>query len=779
MNIRHLLPFVAILTIFDVFSQPAYKNHKLPVETRVKDLLERMTVTEKIGQLCCPLGWEMYTKTNDKTVVPSEKFIDQMQQMPIGAFWATLRADPWTKKTLVTGLNPELSAQALNELQRYAVEKTRLGIPIFFAEECAHGHMAIGTTVFPTSIGQASTWNKALIEKMGSVIALETRLQGAHIAYGPILDVAREPRWSRMEETFGEDPVLNGILGSSFVKGLQGNRFDDGKHVFSTLKHFAAYGIPLGGHNGQKAQIGTRELFSDHLLPFKMAIEAGARTIMTSYNAIDGIPCTANPFLLKDVLRDQWNFHGFTFSDLGSVEGIASTHRVAPDIKHAAAMALKSGLDMDLGGNAYGKNLEHALKEGLISSADLDSAVSNVLRLKFEMGLFENPYVNPSLAANSVRNIEHRNLAKEIALQSIVLLKNKNDILPLSKNLRKIAVIGPNADNQYNQLGDYTAPQDESNTITVLEGIRKMVPSATVKYAKGCAIRDTTRSNIAEAVALAKESDVIVLVVGGSSARDFKTEYIETGAATVRQTDDDIVPDMESGEGYDRESLDLLGDQEKLINALSQTGKPLIVVYIQGRPLNMNNASEKADALLTAWYPGQEGGSAIADVIFGNYNPAGRLPVSVPRSVGQLPVYYSLGKMANYVEGSSSPLYAFGYGLSYTQFKYDNLHIEQNGEHISVDFTLTNCGNRDGDEVVQLYLHDVVSSVATPPIQLKDFQRIGLKKGESKKIHFDIAPSQLSIYNREMQFVAEPGEFVIMIGAASNDIRLKGTIDYR
>jgi beta-glucosidase len=464
---------------------------------------------------------------------------------------------------------------------------------------------------------------------------------------------------------------------------------------------------------------------------------------------------------------------------LGSVEGIASTHRVAPDIKHAAAMALKSGLDMDLGGNAYGKNLEHALKEGLISSADLDSAVSNVLRLKFEMGLFENPYVNPSLAANSVRNIEHRNLAKEIALQSIVLLKNKNDILPLSKNLRKIAVIGPNADNQYNQLGDYTAPQDESNTITVLEGIRKMVPSATVKYAKGCAIRDTTQSNIAEAVALAKESDVIILVVGGSSARDFKTEYIETGAATVKQTDDDIVPDMESGEGYDRESLDLLGDQEKLINALSQTGKPLIVVYIQGRPLNMNNASEKADALLTAWYPGQEGGSAIADVIFGNYNPAGRLPVSVPRSVGQLPVYYSLGKMANYVEGSSSPLYAFGYGLSYTQFKYDNLHIEQNEENISVDFTLTNCGNRDGDEVVQLYLHDIVSSVATPPIQLKDFQRIGLKKGESKRIHFDISPSQLSIYNPGMQFVAEPGEFVIMIGAASNDIRLKGTIDYR
>jgi beta-glucosidase len=779
MNIRHLLLILAILTIFNGFSQPAYKNRNLPIEARVKDLLERMTVTEKIGQLCCPLGWEMYTKTSEKSIVPSEKFIDQMQQMPLGAFWATLRADPWTKKTLITGLNPELSAKALNELQRYAVEKTRLGIPIFFAEECAHGHMAIGTTVFPTSIGQASTWNRALIEKMGSVIALETRLQGAHIAYGPILDVAREPRWSRMEETFGEDPVLNGILGSAFVKGLQGNRFDDGHHVFSTLKHFAAYGIPLGGHNGQKAQIGMRELFSDHLLPFKMAIQAGARTIMTSYNAIDGIPCTANSFLLKDVLRDQWDFQGFTFSDLGSVEGIATTHHVTPDIKHAAAMALQSGLDMDLGGNAYGKNLGKALKEGLISSADLDSAVCNVLRLKFEMGLFENPYVNPSLAADSVRNIDHRNLAKEVALQSIVLLKNKNNILPLSKNLRQIAVIGPNADNQYNQLGDYTAPQDESNIITVLEGIRKAVPSTSVIYAKGCAIRDTTQSNIAEAVALATESDAIVLVVGGSSARDFKTEYIETGAATVKQTEDDIVPDMESGEGYDRESLDLLGDQEKLMNALSQTGKPLIVVYIQGRPLNMNNASEKADALLTAWYPGQEGGSAIADVIFGNYNPAGRLPVSVPRSVGQLPVYYSLGKMANYVEGSGSPLYAFGYGLSYTQFKYDNLHIEQNEENISINFTLTNSGNRDGEEVVQLYVRDVVSSVATPPIQLKDFQRIGLKKGESKKIHFDISPSQLAIYNREMQLDTEPGEFILIIGAASNDIRLRGTIDYQ
>ena len=747
-----------------------------PTEERVADLLSRMTIEEKIGQLCCPTGWEMYHKTGDHTVAPSALFRERMQHMPPGSLWATLRADPWTEKTLQTGLNPELAAKALNALQKYAIEETRLGIPLFFAEECPHGHMAIGTTVYPTSLAQAGTFNRELIREMAAAIGLEASLQGAHIGYGPILDVAREPRWSRMEETFGEDPLLTGILGSHFVQGLQGDDSHHTHRLYSTLKHFAAYGIPSGGHNGQKASIGMRELFSDHLEPFRRAIGAGAMSIMTSYNAVDGEPTTASSFLLKELLRERWGFQGFVFSDLGSIEGIAGTHRVAPDVKHAAAMALQAGVDIDLGGNAYGRNLAQALADNLISMADIDLAVSNVLRLKFEMGLFENPYVDPLKAATIVRSDAHKQIARKVARQGTVLLKNENGLLPLSREISSIAVIGPNADNIYNQLGDYTAPQERHHIVTLLDGIRNAAaPHTLVRYAKGCAIRDTTQTNIEEAVALARASDVVVLVVGGSSARDFKTEYLETGAATVAHRGEEILSDMDSGEGYDRSTLHLLGDQEKLLNGLAATGKPLIVIYIQGRPLNMNNAAQKADALLTAWYPGEEGGNGIADILFGDYNPAGRLPVTVPRSVGQLPVYYSLGRQAEYIDGSSTPLYAFGYGLSYTHFQYSDLTIHVEKEQVEVTCTITNDGKRDGDEVVQLYLRDNQSSVVTPPLQLKDFQRIHIQKGASTTVTFTLKYDDLALYNRQMQRVTEPGAFTVMIGAASDDIRLRDT----
>lgn len=760
-------------------AQPIYKNASAATDERVADLLARMTLEEKIGQLCCPTGWEMYHKTGNHTVEPSSLFRERMQRMPPGSLWATLRADPWTEKTLQTGLNPELAAKALNALQRYALEETRLGIPLFFAEECPHGHMAIGTTVFPTSLAQAGTFNRELIREMAAAIGLEASLQGAHIGYGPILDVAREPRWSRMEETFGEDPLLTGILGSHFVQGLQGDDPQSSHQLYSTLKHFAAYGIPSGGHNGQKASIGLRELFSDHLEPFRMAIDAGAMSIMTSYNTIDGVPTTASSFLLKELLRDRWGFQGFVFSDLGSIEGIAGTHRVAPDVRHAAAMALQAGVDIDLGGNAYGRNLKQALEDNLISLEDIDRSVINILRQKFEMGLFEDPYVDPTQAARFVRSDAHKQIAREVARQGIVLLKNENGILPLSREIGSVAVIGPNADNMYNQLGDYTAPQDRKNIVTVLDGIRSAAaPHTVVRYARGCAIRDTTQSNIDEAVEIARASDVVVLVVGGSSARDFKTEYLETGAATVTNSEEkEILPDMESGEGYDRSTLHLLGDQEKLLNALAATGKPLIVIYIQGRPLNMNNAAQKGDALLTAWYPGQEGGHAIADILFGDHNPAGRLPVSVPRSVGQLPVYYALGTQAAYIDGSSSPLYAFGYGLSYTHYQYSDLTIgvEKEKKQVEITCRVTNTGNQDGDEVVQLYVRDNRSSVATPPIQLKNFRRIHIKKGESKTITFTLRHDDLALYNMNMQRVTEPGEFTLMIGAASDDIRLRDT----
>ena len=775
---RHV--FIATLMFFAgqiVAQQPLYKQANAPIEERVKDLMDRMTVEEKVGQLCCPMGWEMYTKTGNKVEV-SELYKKQMGNgMPMGSYWAVLRADPWTQKTLETGLNPKQAAEALNKLQKYAVEETRLGIPVLFAEETPHGHMAIGTTVFPTGLSMASTWNPELLRRAGEVVALEARLQGANIGYGPVLDISREPRWSRMEESFGEDPMLAGILGVAYMKGMQGEAQNDGRHLYSTVKHFAAYGTPEGGHNGDRAMVGMNQLFSDFLPPMKMAVENGLATIMTSYNSIDGIPCTSNKYLLTDILRNKWGFEGFVYSDLFSIDGIAVIHHVASNVKEAGKLSLEAGVDMDLGANAYGKRTLELLNEGRLDMKYVDQAVANILRLKFKMGLFENPYVSPEDAKKFVRSEAHRQVAREVAREGVVLLKN-DGILPLNKNVKSIAVIGPNADTQYNQLGDYTAPQDDQFIITPLEGIQAAVSKQTkVNYVKGCAIRDVTMSDIPAAVKAAKESDVVVLVVGGSSARDFKTKYIATGAATVSSENEQVLLDMDCGEGYDRSTLDLLGDQEKLMQALIETGKPLVVVYIQGRTLNMNLAAEKANALLTAWYPGGEGGHGIADVLFGDYNPAGRLPVSIARNEGQLPVYYSKGKQRDYMDGDANALFAFGYGLSYTQFEYSNLQITPGNDKDvlqTVTCTVKNTGGCDGHEIVQLYIRDMVASVAQAPILLKSFQRIALKKGESQTITFHLTSKELSMYNAALEEVVEPGDFKVMIGAASNDIRLEG-----
>ncbi|RZK38938.1 MAG: beta-glucosidase, partial [Hymenobacter sp.] len=612
-------------------TKPLYQNRQATTEARVQDLLARMTVEEKVGQLSTLLGWEMYQKEGQK-VSASVAYKKAVDERHIGALWATLRADPWTKKTLLTGLNPKLAAEATNALQKYAVEHTRLHIPLLLAEECPHGHMAIGTTVFPTSIGQSSTWDPALIKRMATTIAAEARVQGAHIGYGPVLDLAREPRWSRVEETYGEDPVLNSQMGVAMVQGFQGNSLKSGANIVSTLKHFTAYGVPEGGHNGGSISTGQRELFQSFLPPFRAAVKAGAQSIMTAYNSIDGVPCSANPYLLTDVLRQQWGFLGFTVSDLGSISGLVNNHHVAATAPEAAALAINAGLDDDLSGYGYDKELLAAVQQKLVAPEVLDRAVGRVLRVKFEMGLFENPYVDPAKAAKQVHTPANLELARQVARESMVLLKNENNALPLAKTLQRIAVIGPNADNIYNQLGDYTAPQPESNVVTVLEGIRAKVPATTqVIYAKGCAIRDTASANIAEAVAAARKAQVAIVVLGGSSARDFKTEYQSTGAATVTAAaGGQVLSDMESGEGYDRATLDLLGKQQQLLQAVVATGTPVVVVLIKGRPLNLNWMAAHVPALLDAWYPGQEGGHAVADVLFGDYNPAGRLPISVP-----------------------------------------------------------------------------------------------------------------------------------------------------
>lgn len=777
-RIRGLLLFVGLLMMGTcVYAQlpiESYKNPQLPVEQRVADLLSRMTVEEKVGQLLCPLGWEMY-EIKGETVTASDKFKQLMKERHAGMLWATYRADPWTKKTLENGLNPALAAQAGNALQKYVMENTRLGIPLFLAEEAPHGHMAIGTTVFPTGIGMAATWSPRLINEVGKAIGKEIRLQGGHISYGPVLDLTRDPRWSRVEETFGEDPVLTGMIGKAMVEGLGGGNLSQPYSTLATLKHFLAYGISESGQNGNPSFVGIRELHENFLPPFRQAIDAGALSVMTSYNSLDGIPCTANHYLLTELLKNEWQFKGFVVSDLYSIEGIHQSHFVAPTMEEAAVMALSAGVDVDLGGDAY-MNIINAVNTGRISNAALDASVARVLRLKFEMGLFENPYVIPEKAEKEVRNDAHIALARKIAQASITLLKNDRSLLPLNRNISKVALIGPNADNRYNMLGDYTAPQEEKNVKTVLDGIRTKLSPLQVEYVKGCSIRDTLTSDIEQAVAAARRSEAVIAVVGGSSARDFKTSYKETGAAIA---DEKTVSDMECGEGFDRATLSLLGRQQELLKALKATGKPLIVVYIEGRPLDKTWADENADALLTTYYPGQEGGNAIADVLFGDYNPAGRLPLTVPRSVGQIPIYYNKKAPQNhdYVELSASPLYAFGYGLSYTTFEYSDLRVSSISPHsFEVSFKVRNTGKYDGEEVSQLYLRDEYASVVQPLKQLKYFERFYLKRGEVKEVKFVLSESDFTIIDRNLKTVVEPGTFQVMVGGASNDIRLQAKV---
>ena len=735
--------YILLLIIMASCSSPKRDD----IDIKVDNLLSQMTLDEKVGQLCCPIGFNLYENKDYKTLIDT---------LPVGGFWAVLRADPWSQKTLETGPDARKSALIFNEMQRYAVEHTRLGIPIYFAEECPHGLMAVGATVYPTGLGMASTWDEDLLYKIGDAIGEEAAARGAKFGYGPVIDIARDPRWSRVEETFGEDPYLSGTLGGAVIRGMQ-------NHLEATVKHFAAYGIPEGGHNGAASQTGPNTLATDYLMNFEIAVKNGAKSIMTSYNAIDGVPCTSNSYLLKDVLRKQWGFKGIVFSDLGSIWALHSTHRTAENQLVATAQAINAGVDIDLGASNYGTFLKTAVENGMVPIENVDEAVRRILRFKYEIGLFDNPYLEvPDDGAWHATS----DLALQAAREAVVLLKN-DGILPLCKDARPcvstIAVIGPNADNIYNQLGDYTAPQDPNDIVTVLKGIKNRAkPDTKIIYSKGCSIRDTHDADFQDAVNTAKSADVTILVVGGSSARDFKTSYESTGAALV----DDHISDMDCGEGYDRESLELSGLQEDLIKEMAKLHKPLIIIYIEGRPMLENTASEVADALITAFYPGEQNGNAIADVIFGNYNPAGRLPISQPRHTGQIPVYYSQPKPHDYVEGESSPLYCFGYGLSYTTFEYNNLNINKLNNEIVVSFDVKNTGNYDGDEVVQLYLRDEYATITPAEKLLKGFKRIFIKKNDTQHVTLTIPIEKL-----------EPGEFTIMVGASSDDIRLKEKID--
>ncbi|MHA6533875.1 glycoside hydrolase family 3 N-terminal domain-containing protein [Paenibacillus sp. BAC0078] len=752
----------------------SYKDPGRPAKERAEQLLGLMTLEEKAAQLVQPFGWQAYEHT-DGTITLTEDFKRQVAETGIGSLYGMLRADPWTGVTLATGLSPRQGAEAVNAIQRYAIEHSRLGIPILIGEECSHGHMAIGATVFPVPLSLGSSWNVDLYREMCRAVALETRSQGGTVTYSPVLDVVRDPRWGRTEECFGEDAYLISELAVASVEGLQGESLSSQESVGATLKHFVGYGSSEGGRNAGPVHMGWRELLEVDLLPFKKAVEAGAVSVMPAYNEIDGIPCTTNTALMEDILRGAWGFDGLVITDCGAIEMLASGHDVAEDGLDASVQAITSGIDMEMSGAMFGEHLVGAVRTGRLAIEILDRAVQRVLELKFKLGLFEQPYADPDAAEKFIGSEKHRELARKLAAESIILLKNDAGTLPLSSGSGKVAVIGPNADAPYNQLGDYTSPQQRASIATVLDGVRSKLGPERVLYAPGCRIKGDSREGFEAALSCAAQADTVVMVLGGSSARDFGegTIDLKTGASKVTEHS---WSDMDCGEGIDRISLALSGVQLELVQEIHKLGKPVIVVYINGRPISEPWIEEHAHAILEAWYPGQEGGHAVADILFGEVNPSGRLTVSWPKDVGQLPVYYN-GKRSRgkrYLETDSQPRYPFGFGLSYTSFNYSELKVEPQsitaGETATVTVQVTNTGERTGAEVVQLYISDVASKVSRPAKELKGFRKITLSPGESKIVEFEVGAEQLQYIGPDFQPVVEPGAFKVLAGSHVNDV---------
>jgi beta-glucosidase len=755
----------AVMPVLDSQSQvtvPDYKNQRLPVDQRVNDLLSRMTLEEKVAQL-----------TGIWQARPQEK--------PQTDF-ATSRGEFSSEKArgvLANGIGqiarqrermgPREGAIFANAVQKWLIENTRLSIPAILHDEILHGHMAQGSTSFPQPIALASTWDPDFIARVFTAAALETRARGSHQVLGPNLDVAREPRWGRTEETYGEDPYLVSRMAVAITKALQGpGPGVDGDHVIATTKHFAAHGQPEGGTNIAPANFSERVLREIFLPSFEAAVrEAGSLSVMASYNEIDGVPSHANKWLLEKVLRQEWGFQGTVVSDYYAIPQMQDLHRVAVDKPAAAKLAIESGVDMELPDPDCYPTLVQLAKDGKISEATIDRAVARNLRNKFLLGLFENPYVDPDRAVRVTNKQANRELAAEAARRSIVLLKNENNLLPLDRNaLKSIAIIGPNANRVH--LGGYS--DNPERGVSVLEGITdKLSGKVKVTYAEGCKITkeggdwwaDSSHLSdpledsrlIAKAAEVAKAADVSILVLGGNE-----------------DTNKEAWADNHLG---DRDSLDLVGRQNDLVKAVLETGKPTIVLLINSGPLSINYIAEKVPAILEGFYLGQETGVAVADVLFGDYNPAGKLTVTFPRSVGQLPAYYNRKPTAKrgYLFTSKEPLFPFGYGLSYTTFAYSKLNVSpaQIGPagQAKVSVTITNSGKRAGEEVVQLYIRDLVSSVTRPVLELKDFKRISLSPGESKTVEFVITPDKLSFLDMNMKRVVEPGSFDIMVGTSS------------
>jgi beta-glucosidase len=751
-----------------------YRDADLAIEKRVDDLLSRMTLEEKAAQMRCI--W----REKSETLIDADGNFDLQKAQTAFADGCGL-GQVARPSDAGKGKDARGMAELTNAIQKFFIENSRLGIPVVFHEECLHGHAGIGSTSFPQPIALASTFNPELIEEVFQATAEEARTRGAHQALAPVLDVARDPRWGRVEETYGEDPYLISRLGAAAVRGFQGDgTFEDKKRVMATLKHFAGHGQPESGMNCAPANVSTRLLREIFLYPFQHALEAGAISVMPSYNEIDGVPSHASKWLLRDVLRKEWGFNSFVVADYFAVWELSYRpdthgHFVAGDKREACVLAVRAGVNIETADQDCYRHLVELVREGILTESELDELVAPMLYWKFKMGLFDDPYVDPDEAERVVGSLANVEIALEAARQSVTLLKNEGDIAPLNLDkIKTIAVIGPNADRTL--LGGYSGtPKHE---VTVLEGIRTRVGGrAKVLYSKGCDITiggswnqdkvvpsdpDEDRKQIAKAVEVAKEADAIVLAIGGNE-----------------QTSREAWSLAHMG---DRARLDLLGRQEELVQAMLAIAKPLIVLLFNGAPLAIESLSRSVPVIFECWYLGQECGHAVAGALFGDFSPSGKLAITIPRSVGQLPIFYNHKPSARrgYLFDDASPLYPFGYGLSYTTFSIRNLEltkkkIRRDGTScVSVD--VMNTGTREGTEVVQMYIRDRVSSVTRPVKELKGFARVSLQPGETKTVELEITPDVLAFYDVNMNYTVEPGEFEIMVGTSSRDCDLQRVI---
>jgi beta-glucosidase len=768
--------FLSIITL--CYSQKSkeqvlpYRDSSLTISARVNDLLNRMTIEEKISQMnMLSLG----SLSLDKNMEVSLQSLDSLFQ----------------GKSIGCLESPFIGVDEISKLSEaadnYFRTKTRLGIPAIQIAECLHGQLAFGATIFPQAIAQGSTWNPDLIKKMGEVIAQEASLSGVDQALSPLFDLARDPRYGRVEECFGEDPFHVAEMGKAFVIGMQGDpsttneQLSDNK-LICTAKHFVAYSTPIAGINLGPNNVGPRDLRDLHLYPFKKAIqESNIYAVMPAYNEVNGIPMHANEHLMKNVLRNEYGFNGYVFADYGAISMLNYFHKVTQNKTETALKAITAGIDLEAPSMSAFSELFNLVETGKIDISLINDAVRNILTTKFKAGLFDKPYTAPNKVSELIHTSESITLAREIAEESIILLKNQDHLLPLDiTKIKSIAVIGPNA-NQV-QYGDYSYTKDNASGVTILEGIKHYANNKIeVNYAKGCGITNLDSSEIKAAVEVAKKSDVVVLVIGGTSSTLSGIGWGE-----------DIPGDYPTcGEGFDRTSLTPPGVQSELIQAIYKTGKPIVLVTVHGRPYTIAWEEEHIPAIIEAWYPGEEGGNALARILFGKVNPSGKLPVSVPKSVGHVPTFYNTKPSGkgyynkpgskekpgrDYVFSSPEPLFPFGYGLSYTEFEYSNLSVQINQSEINLSVKIKNTGKMIGKEVIQVYINDKISSVTTPVKVLKEFKKVEIGPSELVTVSFSIPLEELGLWDKEMKYVIEPGEFEIMVGSSSNDIRLRTTI---